>query len=282
MIAGRRDSASAAASSRLDWASILVRGEEIVRSYATGVTLRQAFYRLVSAQLLPNTKTAYKTLSSRSAQARRDADFPSLIDRTRTIHRRLTFEDTSHALTWLAGYYRRDRTEGQPFSIYLAVEKNGIVEQLASWFGHLGLPILALGGYSSESYVERIRDDVEEQDRPAVLLYGGDFDPSGEDIERDFNARTQCFQRIVRVALTAEQVRSYALPPNPGKVTDPRAADFIARHGELVQVELDALDPTDLRALYQDAIDEFWDGSAHDAAMVREQQERRHLAEVLR
>jgi len=43
----------------------------IVRSYDTGVTLRQLFYRLVAAHLLPNTTTAYKGLSSQTAEARR-------------------------------------------------------------------------------------------------------------------------------------------------------------------------------------------------------------------
>jgi len=281
MAAGRAG-LPAATLARLDWPAIVARARTIVDGYDTGVTLRQLFYRLVSEQSLPNTTNAYKALSDRTAKARRNDAFPDLIDRNRTIHRYQTFADTSAALRWLTAIYRRDRTAGQPVSLYIGVEKNGIVEQLQDWFGDLGVPILAFGGYSSQSYVDQIQVDVAEQDRPAVLLYGGDFDPSGEDIERDFDARTQCFQQIVRVALTAEQVRTYALPPNPGKVTDSRAAGFIARHGELVQVELDALDPNDLRALYQDAIDEFWDGSAHDAAMVREQQERRRLAEVLR
>jgi hypothetical protein len=31
--------------------------------------------------------------------------------------------------------YRRDRTEGQEWSIYIGVEKRGMIEQLDSWFG---------------------------------------------------------------------------------------------------------------------------------------------------
>ena len=58
---------------------------------------------------------------------------------------------------------------------------------------------------------------------------------------------------MIRVALSTDQVRDYRLPVNPGKVTDSRAAGFIERHGSLMQVELDALDPDDLRALYQAA-----------------------------
>jgi hypothetical protein len=47
------------------------------------VTLRQLFYRLVSAQVIPNSQAAYKRLSSLTAEARRNGDFPALIDRGR-------------------------------------------------------------------------------------------------------------------------------------------------------------------------------------------------------
>ena len=40
-------------SPRRDWSAILARAGEIVRSYDTGVTLRQLFYRLVAAAEAP-------------------------------------------------------------------------------------------------------------------------------------------------------------------------------------------------------------------------------------
>ncbi|MEA2959395.1 MAG: hypothetical protein QOJ58_5260, partial [Alphaproteobacteria bacterium] len=138
---------------------------------------------------------------------------------------------------------------------------------------------LALSGYSSQSYVNEVLVDVP-SDRPAVLLYAGDFDPSGEDIDRDFVTRTDCWDKVIRVALSAEQVTQYQLPPNPGKVTDSRAAGFVARHGELVQVEIDALPPETLRALFADEIAEYWDESAYAAVLEREDAERELLRTV--
>ena len=79
-----------------------------------------------------------------------------------------------------------------------------------------------------------------------MLLYAGDFDSSGEDIDRDFVERTGCFDQVVRVALDWSQVQHFNLPPAPGKTTDSRAAAFTARHGRLVQVELEAFDPNEL------------------------------------
>jgi hypothetical protein len=262
---------------RLDWTPILAEAARIPASYSTPVTLRQLFYRLVAAELLPNSQAAHKTLSAKTAEARRQGWFPRLLDRGRTIHRFRSFTGDRQARGWLRRIYRRDRTEGQPWALYLAVEKAGIVEQLTDWFGDLGLPVLALGGYSSQSYVQDVAEDVAAQGRQAVLLYGGDHDPSGEDIDRDFLARAGCFSQVERVALTAEQVEHYQLPPQPGKASDSRAAGFIERHGRLVQVELDALAPDDLQALYQTAIDRYWDPAAYRAALAREAEERGRL-----
>lgn len=262
---------------RLDWVSIVRSAAEIVRTYDTGVTLRQLFYRLVSAEVLPNTQSAYKALSSRTAQARRDGWFPPLVDRGRGIDRRASWTSPADALEALVDQYRRDRTEGQEVSVYLGVEKAGMLAQLDAWYSPLGLPLLALGGYSSQTLADEVPADVERQDRPAVLLYAGDHDPSGEDIDRDFVARTDCWAKVVRVALTAEQVSVYDLPPLPGKATDSRAAAFTERHGGLVQVELDALPPEVLRQLYDDALGEWWDDDAYDAVLAQEANDRAEL-----
>jgi len=255
---------------RVDWVPIVAEAAGIVRSYETGVTLRQLFYRLVAAQLLPNTSSAYKSLSSKTAEARRSGDFPDLIDRGRTIHRRAHWDSPADALESLAGQYRLDRTAGQDVSVFIGVEKAGLVMQLESWFAELGIPIIALSGYSSQTFVDEVAAEVAALERPAVLLYGGDFDPSGEDIDRDFVARSGCWDKVVRVALTAEQVTAYNLPPAMGKTTDSRASAFVARHGHLVQVELDALPPDVLHRLYREALEEFWDVSAFEAVRARE------------
>ena len=266
-----------ATKTRVAWGPVLEHAAAVVESYDTAVTLRQLFYRLVSAELLPNTQSAYSTLSSRTAAARREGWFPALIDRTRSIHEYRTFTDPQSARKWLAKIYRRDRTEGQDWTVYLGVEKHGIVNQLQSWFGRLGVPIVSLGGYASQSYVDEITEHAESQGRPAVLIYAGDFDPSGHDIERDFVSRTNCFTDALRIALTQEQIDEYRLPPLPGKASDTRAAGFVDKYGALMQVELDALPPDTLRELYQDAIDGYIDMSTFEQVMDREAEERRKL-----
>lgn len=270
--------------SRIDWPNILDRAAVIVLSYDTGVTLRQLFYRLVAAQLLQNTINSYKGLSRHTAEARRRNDFPSLIDLTRGIEHWADYESPEDALDTIIRGYTIDHSLGQAWNIYLGVEKHGITAQLSSWFGAFGFSIIALGGYSSQTFVDQVASSIRGDDRASVLFYAGDFDPSGEDIPRDFVERVAergGFDRVERIALLPAQVDEYGLPPAPGKWTDSRAGAFVARHGELVQVELDALDPDDLHALYQAAVDDVWDESAYEEMLEREEDEREKL-EALR
>jgi hypothetical protein len=265
---------------RRDWGQVLDRAREIAESYDTPLTLRQLFYRLVSVQLIPNDVYHYKRLSEVTAEARRNGDFPALTDRTRDITEYRTFDSPADAIGYAGRVYRRDRTEGQDVALYLAVEKDGMVSQLDSWFDDHGLPILALKGYASQSYADRVARHVGRQGRPAVLIYAGDHDPSGWDILRDFTDRTDCWKAIHRIALDPEQVERYGLPESIGKESDSRANGFVERFGNLVQVELDALDPDDLRDLYAAAIADYWDESAHESALDREAEETEELERI--
>jgi hypothetical protein len=170
------------------WEPVIDHAAEIVASYDTGVTLRQLFYRLAADGSIRNERGDYSHLSKLTAERRRQGLFPTLIDPTRRVREPLTFTGPDQARQWLTDQYRRDRTEGQPVSVYLGVEKHGMAAQLVSWFGGYGLPILTLGGWASQTFVDEVFQHAIRQDRPAVFLYTGDFDPSGWFIgdERDY------------------------------------------------------------------------------------------------
>jgi hypothetical protein len=259
---------------RLDWPAILERAADITMSYATPVTLRQVFYRLVAAQVLPNRLSAYNRLGRLSARARRDGWFPRLLDQGRTISRPPSFDSPAKARQWLARFYRRDRTEGQLYNVYIGAEKATMTPQLDEWFGDRGLPVVTLRGYSGQELVTDVADDITVSDRPAALLYAGDFDPSGVDILRDFTNRVG-FDKVIRVALNEDQV--VGLPVAVGKAEDPRAPSFVAQFGRLVQVELEALDPAVLQSLYEDALAGLWDDAAYRAVLAAEEDDRRQL-----
>lgn len=270
------------AGKRIRWTDVLADARAIISMYDTGVTLRQLFYRLVSLLILPNKQTTYQSLSRKTADARRNGEFPDLVDQTRGIYMGPKYAGVNDALAQWRDSYLRDRTEGQGWSVYLGVEKRGLVQQLCSWFGHLDVPVIELGGYCSQAHVDSVRQHVDEQDRPAVLLYAGDFDASGEDIDRDFIARTDCWDKVERIALNADQVETYDLPPQMGKANDPRASAFTERHGKLVQIELDALPPEVLHTLFTDAIKAHWDEDAFGRVLRAEADGAHYLDELIR
>jgi hypothetical protein len=224
---------------------------------------------------------SYKRLSSLTAESRREGWFPSFVDGTREVLQNWAWDGVADAIGYTARVYRRDRTDGQPWQLWVGGEKRTLVRQLQEWFGGLGCPIVVSAGYTSQTFCDDVRELVENDGRQAVLIYAGDFDPSGEDIVRDFVKRVRAFDEVERVAVTPGQINALGLPPLPGKATDARAAAFTARYGRLVQVEVEAIHPETLRALYQERIDAFWDVSAYNGALEREEAERGELERLL-
>jgi hypothetical protein len=167
----------------------------------------------------------------------------------------------------------------------LGVEKAGMSAQLDEWFTEpLGIPHVAWGSYASQTLVDMVRRHVEQQGRPAVLIYAGDLDPSGEGIDRDFIARAGCFAETVRIGLNEEQVREYKLEQNfldpeimDKLKKDPHGKRFMERHGSLMQYELDGIEPNTLRGLYRSALADYWDERAYKRVLKRERLERKQL-----
>ena len=269
---------------RIRWEPVLEHAADVVTSYDTGVTLRQLFYRLVADGTLPNLHPKYKALSRETTKARRDGWFPELVDRRRDVPRPQTFDSPAEARSWLREIYRRDRTEGQPFNLYAGCEKDALSALLGSWLDERDIPPVVVGGWHSEGYERVIERDLSEfgDGRKSVLLYVGDLDPAGEGIE-DNVARYIGFDEVRRVALTWEQAQALALPEN----TDPDVARklrnhagrkaFEARYGRLFQIEVDAVEPDTLRAMLDEAIGDYWDLSAFEAAVELEAEEREQL-----
>jgi len=81
---------------------------------------------------------------------------------------------------------------------------------------------------------------------------------------------------VFKIALTMDQVNQYNPPPNPAKVTDPRAEAYIEKFGNS-SWEVDALPPEVLSEIIRDAIGEVVDTDAMDTVIEQEEADKEQL-----
>jgi hypothetical protein len=151
--------------------------------------------------------------------------------------------------------------EDQPVYLLISLEKDAL-SRLVSRIGNAySVRTFPTRGYPSFSYVQTMANYMQTRlgGKHTVILYFGDFDPSGVDIERDLEDRLSRYGAtdfsVKRIALTADQIKQYKLPPMPVKRSDARAEGFLAEHGDQ-SVELDALDPNLLQNTVEKAVRE--------------------------
>jgi len=270
---------------RLSWPGVVAAARLVAARYDTRVTLRQLYYVLGAEGVIPLTSPTYRHLSAHLAEARRRGDFPKdgLIDLGREIHVRPRYAGPSELLGVVPELYRADRTAGQPYALYVGVEKDTLRVQITDWLEGYGIPVLVVRGYGSQTYADQVAAHVADDGRPAVLLFVGDLDASGEDIERDWVARTHCWVEVNRLAVTTAQAAG--LPAAAGKAGDPRWSAFASRHGldpaRPVQYEVEAINPTELRDLLIAAVDARTDLARLRRVLEHEEAERRRLTEFL-
>lgn len=81
------------------------------------------------------------------------------------------------------------------------------------------------------------------------------------------------------IALTMEQIKSFNPPPNPAKITDPRAKDYIKKYGN-VSWEVDALNPQTLNELLSGKIEENIDMELYNSILLKEEVDKRKLKKI--
>ena len=234
--------------------------------YHLPLTCRQIFYRLVGRFAYEKSERAYDRLSEHLTRARRARRIPFDVIRDDGI--------VSYSSPWHEGVedfwndtgqrikaYRRDRQQGQPVRIELWCEAAGMAPQLARVADEYSVPVFSAGGFASLTAVRLIADRALARTVPTVLLYVGDWDPSGESIFDSIAADAAAFvheDRAVmsidlisrKVALTSEQVAANNLPTAPAKKSDSRSRDW-----EGGTCQLEALPPDALAEIARDAIE---------------------------
>ena len=261
--------------------AIIEQANEIIEAYRSEgyvLTLRQLYYQFVARDLIPNTQKEYKRLGSiiNDARLAGHIDWEAIEDRTRSLDALPHWDSPQDILEAVAGQYRTDKWANQHWRVEVWIEKEALAGVFESACVPLEVPFLSCRGYGSQSVMWRAAMRLISYERAGQevrILHFGDHDPSGIDMTRDIKDRLALFGfggEVLRVALNMDQVREHKPPPNPAKVTDSRAADYIRRFGS-ESWELDALEPAILSRLVRDNVAELVDSEQWDTDIAQEE-----------
>ena len=249
------------------------------------MTVRQVYYQLVSRQVIKNDRGKYQAVSNILVWARQEGLIPWewVEDRLRRPRSVGMWDDLVDFGETVLSAYRRNVWEGQPSYLEVWLEKDalsGVFEDVLKPYGVTLNVARGYDGWDSIHNAARRYQDYE----GVVVLYFGDFDPSGEDMVRSLKERLAffgCYPEIIKCALTMEDIERYNLPPDFTKDKDTRQKGFVAKYGN-VSVELDALPSGVLRERLVSGIEGNMDLDRFGEVKNIEQMEKEKLAEILR
>lgn len=265
--------------------AIIEQAEAICTNYANqgyDLTLRQLYYQFVARGLLPNNQQSYDRLGVIVNDARLAGliDWNHIVDRTRNLAGMTHWEDPAQIINATVHSFHLERWEDQPTRVEVWVEKEALAGVVARAARVWDVDYFSCRGYVSQSEMYSAGNRLKryaQDDQDVVILHLGDHDPSGLDMTRDIEERLSMFMgysasrlEVRRIALNMDQVQQYDPPPNPAKLTDARAAEYVSRYG-MESWELDALDPAVLDSLIQEHIAREVDQALYDAKVAEEE-----------
>lgn len=244
------------------------------------MTVRQVFYRAVSAGLIAKTEGEYKaTICRLLTDMRRVGELPFswIADNTRWMRKPNTYDGLEDVLYATAQFYRRSIWKSQPCYCEVWLEKDALSGVLYRETEEWDVPLMVTRGYPSLTFIHAAADAIARQGKPVHLFYFGDHDPSGLDIPRMVEEVIREFApdadvHFERVAVTPQQIIELDLPTRPTKKSDSRAKGFEGK-----SVEVDAIAPNVLRRMVRQRIEALIDPMELDVLKVAEESERAYL-----
>jgi hypothetical protein len=242
------------------------------------MTLRQLHYAIFSKSEIDyqNDKASYRRLSEVTSMSRRlnrgiELELSSyqdclrvlklkhktiphdwIVDETREGEMVNVFTDGAEYADVVKVGYRRDYWQTQPNHCEVWSEKGTVKGSIRPVADELGITVRVCHGFGSTGMEGQVGNIFEGIRKDITVFYVGDHDPSGHVIERDIHRRAEIASGksfdMIRLAIHAEDIRLFNLPPQRIKESDSRSRGFKDRFGEHAEtVELDALPVDELR-----------------------------------
>lgn len=253
------------------------------------LTLRQLYYQFVARGLLENSGRNYDRLGSVINDGRLAGlvSWTAIEDRGRNLRGLNHYLTPADAIKAARDDFRLDLWHDQPFRPEVWIEKEALAGVIGEICNHLRVDFFACKGYNSQSEQwragRRFAGYIQKGQRP-IVFHLGDHDPSGIDMTRDNRERLSLFAgmqiQVTRLALNMPQIERFNPPPNPAKLSDSRAADYIRTFGD-ESWELDALDPEYIRQIISTAVVNIRDEGKWLKALQEEDEERQYLDHII-
>jgi hypothetical protein len=188
-----------------------------------------------------------------------------------------TYGSVADALAQTARLYRRDLWARSPWRVEVWAESDSIGSTLYEVTERWDVPLMTCRGQTSETFAWSAVEAWRDHWSLPVVLYVGDHDPAGLEIEASLREKLDRFSRGLRIeweriGVTWEQAESLDLPG-----TTPKKP-----YGYPLSVEAEALPPNNLREMLDDAIVPFVDHHELEVLLTAEEQERTWLQRLAR
>ena len=259
------------------------------------LTLRQLYYQMVAADLIQNTMKSYKRVASIINDARWSGlvDWSAIEDRARNTVTPSTWASPRNIMRGVLQSYREDLWENQPTHIEVMCEKDAVSNIIEPVCNELGVRFTANRGYPSASLLYDVSQRLEGKSqewvnynpKTIVIIYLGDHDPSGMDMDNDIKKRFDLFAEeqyeidFTRLALTMDQVNKWQPPRNPAKMSDSRFKKYAEEYGT-ASWELDAIKAEDMSSLVRSEIEAWIDDDLWEKARVAQEANLAKLSEL--
>lgn len=240
------------------------------------MTLRQLYYRLVSAGYLRPAQKEYKRLGTLMTRIREAGAIPRtwLVDHVRATLKPSSWTGLGVFIDRVRDSYRKDFWASMPHHVEVFVEKDAVAGTVQPVTEQNDVALHVCRGYASLSFAGELADLWKRVRKPIFAYYLGDFDPSGFDLERDLREKLTRYSgrryepnpaRVTersfgwqRLGVLPEDFETLDLLRLPVKRSDCRAASFVDQYGDDC-AEIDAIAPSELRQRVLDAIDSHID-----------------------
>jgi hypothetical protein len=219
---------------------------------AQPITGRGIGYKLFTRGLIDSMSTNEMQKVYRLLRLAREQDtipWGWIVDETRELERVSTWDDPEDYARTVARAYRRNFWNQQPYRVEVWSEKGTVRGVLNPVLNEYAVGFRVMHGFASATAVHDVA--IDDDGRPLMVLYVGDYDPSGlymseEDLPKRLKGYDGNHVKLRRIALVRKQTRGLLSFPARDKKDDRRYSWFVTNHGNDCW-ELDAMDPRVLR-----------------------------------